>query len=71
MPPRAKPVQALERPNTDGLVAACKFRPEFARLELDDQLAMIRNCIEVVGPALWTLVEKHDRLADYIEAENR
>lgn len=54
---------------TQSVVDACKFRPEFSRLELKDQLAMIGNCIEVTGAVLWECSEKHDRLTEWIEAE--
>lgn len=50
-------------------VDACRFRPTFGNLKLDDQLAMIRNCIEVTGSVLWECSAKRDRLAEFIEAD--
>ncbi len=67
--PRAKPVQALAACRTQSVADACKFRPEFAQLELADQLAMIGNCIEVTGAVLWECSAKRDRLAEWIESE--
>lgn len=69
MPPRAKPVQALQACRTQSVVEACRFRPEFVNLELADQLAMIGNCVEVTGAVLWDCSAKRDRLAEYIETE--
>ena len=66
MPPRAKPVQAMQACRTQSAIDACKFRPEFARLELADQLGMIFNCVEVTGAVLWECSEKRDRLAEWI-----
>lgn len=67
--PRAKPVQALAACRTQSAVDACKFRSEFGNLTLDDQLGMIRNCIEVTGAVLWECSGKQARLAEYIDAE--
>ncbi len=50
-------------------IDACRYRPEFSRLDLADQLGMISNCIEVTGAVLWECSAKRDRLAEYIEAE--
>lgn len=67
--PRARPVQALQACRTQSVVDACRFRPEFANLRLEDQLAMIGNCTEVTGSVLWECSAKRDRLAEFIEAE--
>jgi hypothetical protein len=69
MPPRAKPVQALQPCNLETVRLACKFRPEFANLLIDEQLAMMRGCFELIGPELRACSVKRDRLAEYIEAE--
>lgn len=61
-------MQALEACATQSVHDACRFRPAFADLELVDQLAMIRNCLEISGPALWSCAAKHDRLVDWILA---
>lgn len=68
--PRAKPVQAMGAPNVDGLVRACKFRPTFRNLLLDEQLAMIRNCLEITGDVLWKTIEKNRRLVEWINDES-
>jgi hypothetical protein len=51
------------------VTAACKFRATFADLELEDQTAFLRNCVEVLGPTL--RLEDADRqvLVRWIEAE--
>jgi hypothetical protein len=68
-PPRAKPSQALQACRTQSAVDACKFRPEFVRLSLADQLGMVRNCIEVTGAVMWECSAKRDRLAEWISAD--
>lgn len=65
--PRAKPVQAMAKCRTPSVTEACRFRPEFANLELADQLAMIGNCIEVTAAVLWECDEKQSRLVEWIE----
>ena len=67
--PRAKPVQALQVCRVQSAIDACKFRPEFAQLELADQVAMIANCVEVTGTVLWECSALRDRLAEWIEAD--
>lgn len=69
MPPRAKPSQALQPCALDKVARACKFRPEFANLELRDKLAMMANCFEIVGPELRECSAKRDRLGEYIQQD--
>jgi hypothetical protein len=59
-------VQALEPCQLDKVQRACQFRPEFGRLELRDQLAMMANCFQIVGPELRACSAKRDRLDEYI-----
>lgn len=68
---RAKPVQAMEKPNVAGLVQACKFRPAFRNLLLDEQLAMINNCLAIASDVLWSTIAKNERLVEWIEAEGK
>lgn len=63
-----KPVLALAACRTQSVTDACKFRPEFGRLELADQLAMIGNCVEVAAAVLHECAEHHGRLREWIEA---
>src|SRR5262245_1897596 len=67
--PRAKPVQAMAVCRTQTVTDACKFRPEFRKLELGDQVAMIANCIEVTAAVLWECDEKQKRLAEWVASE--
>ena len=62
-------MQALQACRIQSAIDACKFRPEFAQLELPDQLAMIFNCVQVTGAVLWECSEKQGRLAEWIEVE--
>lgn len=67
MPPRAQP-QGMEACNLESVRLACKFRPEFGNLKIEDQLAMMANCFEIAGPELRACSAKHDRLAEWIKA---
>ena len=35
----------------DQVTAACKFQPSVWKLDLKDQAAFVRNCVEILGPA--------------------
>jgi hypothetical protein len=37
------------------------------KLELEDQLGMIANCLEVAAAVMWECSAKRDRLAEFIE----
>jgi hypothetical protein len=64
--PRAKPVQAMAACNTRSVQEACKYRPEFAGMDLAFQLGMIANCTAILADAFYECVEKQDRLAEFI-----
>lgn len=51
------------------VTGACKFRSTFPDLDIKDQAAFLRNCVEVLGPTL--RLEDADRLVlvRWIEAE--
>lgn len=66
--PRAKPVQAMQACRTQSVTDACRFRPEFGRLDLADQLAMIGNCVEVMSAVLYECAARQGRLREWIEA---
>ena len=67
--PRAKPVQAMAQCRLPSVAEACRFRPEFARLDLADQLAMIGNCVEVMSAVLYECADKQGRLSEWIEGQ--
>lgn len=61
----------MEACRTQSAVDACKVRPEFWNLELADQAAMIRNCVEVTADVMWKCAAKNERLVEWIGAGSR
>lgn len=53
----------------DQVTAACKFQPGVWRLELPEQVAFIRNCVEILGPAYREEVLLRSELARWIATE--
>jgi hypothetical protein len=51
------------------VLEACRFRPEWANLLAEEQLAMVRNCVEVLGPTLRLEAAERQVLAEWIKAE--
>lgn len=66
---RAKPLEAMGPSRQEQVVAACKFRPQFRNLEAEDQLALLRNCVEVLGPTMRIEATERQTLVKWIEAE--
>lgn len=66
---RVKPLEAMG-PSRQALVAdACKFRSQFSKLREEEKLAMIRNCVEVLGPSMRLEAAERQVLVRWIEAE--
>lgn len=65
-PPRAQPVEAMGPSSPQSVLEACRFRPQFSNLTLDEQGAMLRNCFEVLGPAYREEARKRSRLVEWI-----
>ena len=49
--------------------AACKFDPGVWKLNLEEQAAFIRNCVEILGPAYREEVALRAELARWIASD--
>lgn len=66
---RAKPLEAMG-PSRESLVAdACRFQPGVWKLAHKEQVAFLRNCVEILGPSFRLSEKERLVLAEWIEAE--
>lgn len=66
---RVKPLEAMGPSHQVQVSEACGFRKELANLTAEEQLAFVRNCIEVLGPAYRDEATLRAVLARWIKAE--
>lgn len=66
---RVKPLEAMGPSRQAQVVDACKFRPQFSNLKAEEQLAMIRNCVEVLGPSMRLEATERQVLVKWIQGE--
>lgn len=64
---RAKPT--AETCPVQAVVEACRLKPEFGRLEAEDQAALLLNCASVAGPVVRECAAKLAEAQAWIAAE--
>lgn len=67
-PQRAKPIEAMNAPESSSIADRCTFHG-FASRSLEEQGEMLRRCFDVLGPAYRDLALRHAALVEWINAE--